>query len=116
MFKFVITSSTGQLASQKSSILSQLAHHFPFIFNLLGGHHLQPNGTQESPGLPKLINAHDSGEMQTGIPMDGIADDMDMYSEELQMLLGRNDHEINASRFLLFFVLLYFTLKSLIFY
>ncbi|RVX11615.1 Protein accumulation and replication of chloroplast 3 [Vitis vinifera] len=36
--------------------------------------------------------------MQTGIPMDGIADDMDMYSEELQMLLGRNDHEINASR------------------
>lgn len=99
----IILGSTGQLASQKSSILSQLAQHFPFIFNLLGGHHLQPNGTQESPsiegpGLPKLINAHDSGEMQTGIPMDGIADDMDMYSEELQMLLGRNDHEINASR------------------
>ena len=106
---FVITSSTGQPASQKSSILSQLAQRFPFIFNLLGGHHLQPNGTQErhsveGPSLPKIRNEQDSGEMQNGILMDGITDDINMYSEELQMLLSRDDQEIDALRFLLFLV------------
>lgn len=56
-----------------------------------------------------LINEQDSGGMQNGLPTEGIADDMDIYSEELQMLLSRNDHEITDLRFSL--VLLFFTLE-----
>uniref|UniRef100_A0A5B6YP81 Protein ACCUMULATION AND REPLICATION OF CHLOROPLASTS 3 n=2 Tax=Davidia involucrata TaxID=16924 RepID=A0A5B6YP81_DAVIN len=94
---------TGQQASQKSSIFSKLAQHFPFIFNLLRRNSLQSHDTRENyspenPCISEVINSPDSGEMPDIIPVDGTTEGFGIYSAEIQTLLSNNGDELYSWR------------------
>lgn len=99
----IIAACTERQASQKSSILSRLAQHFPFVFDLLRRPDRQLDDTEgnqslENPFFIKVTNASDSGEMQNEIPVDGTAESLDIYSEEQRIVLSRKYDEIDALR------------------
>nr|XP_011463496.1 PREDICTED: protein ACCUMULATION AND REPLICATION OF CHLOROPLASTS 3 isoform X2 [Fragaria vesca subsp. vesca] len=87
--------------SQKSSILSGLAQHFPFFFNLFSRHQSQINDTQESPSLQNAISEEidspDSGELGKINGVDVKAEDFNNYFEEPQTETNRNYNELHNS-------------------
>lgn len=93
----MITSDTGQQSSQKnSSILSTLAQHFPFVFDLLRKHHPQFNEIQ---GKHSHVNAS-CDEINSGLTHErGNGIDENSTAEDLQTVLSRDDNELYASRF-----------------
>ncbi|KAH0990834.1 hypothetical protein GBA52_002317 [Prunus armeniaca] len=73
-------------ASQKSSIFSGLAQHFPFIFDLFSRHQWQSNNTQKNPSpenarFSEEIDSPDSSEMGNRNAVDVVAKGFDEYSE-----------------------------------
>lgn len=74
---------------QEGRILSRLARHFPFFFNLLRRYHPQPNASKGN-NMPKdvypsaMINSKKSSEVESRIDLEGIAESFNNYSEELQ--------------------------------
>ncbi|KAK9935652.1 hypothetical protein M0R45_022745 [Rubus argutus] len=88
--------------SQKSSILSGLAQHFPFFFNLFSRHQPQSNDTQENPSLQNAflsekIDSPDSSEMGSRNAVDVIAEGFDSCSEEPQTGTNGNYSEFHIS-------------------
>ncbi|KAL5830002.1 hypothetical protein ACOSQ3_019470 [Xanthoceras sorbifolium] len=82
-----------QRPTQDSSILSRLAHHFPFVFNLLRRHYPRSNNTPGKNGLEnahhsKVISPSDSSETEDRIAVEGVAEGFDNYSEEVQTVLS----------------------------
>ncbi|KAM7487850.1 hypothetical protein LguiB_025334 [Lonicera macranthoides] len=93
----------GEETSQKDGMLSRLAKHFPFIFNFLGKHNLQPqsieeNGSFEDSHPSKVKNSPVSYEMPETVPVDGTAEDFGIYSAELQTLFSSSGDEIYSLR------------------
>ncbi|KAJ0096254.1 hypothetical protein Patl1_15695 [Pistacia atlantica] len=89
----VTLGSLEQQASHKSSILSRLALHFPFVSNLWRRSHPKANNTQgknaiEDACLPKVISSPEPGEMENIIAV------MERfnYSEEAQTVLGNDNY------------------------
>jgi hypothetical protein len=100
----VIASNTRQQSSQKSSILSTLARHIPFVFDLLRRHHPQLNGTEgnhlhENAFLYEERDSGDSCDGENGIDVNNIAEDNDRPPENFQTVGSSNDNEFYASRF-----------------
>ncbi|XP_021909853.1 protein ACCUMULATION AND REPLICATION OF CHLOROPLASTS 3 isoform X2 [Carica papaya] len=85
----VILSCLQQEPPQEGRILSRLARHFPFFFNLLRRYHPQPNASKGN-NMPKdvypsaMINSKKSSEVESRIDLEGIAESFNNYSEELQ--------------------------------
>lgn len=92
----LIVGDTGQQSSQKnSSILSTLAQHFPFVFDLLRKHHPQFNDIQ---GKHLHVNASCEG-INSGLTHErGNGIDENGTAEDLQTVLSRDDNELYASR------------------
>lgn len=117
----MITSFSEKQVSQKSSILSGLAQHFPFFFNLFSRHQPQLNDTQENPSLQNAfpseeIDSPDSSEMGSRNAVDVIAEGFDSYSEEPQTRINRNYSEFHISRFILYLAFYLVLLKILFCY
>ncbi|XP_050372013.1 protein ACCUMULATION AND REPLICATION OF CHLOROPLASTS 3, chloroplastic [Argentina anserina] len=87
--------------SQKSSILSGLAHHFPFIFNLFSKHQPQTNDTQKNRALqnalPKETDSPDYNELANINAVDDKSKDFNNYSEEPQTGTNNNYNEFHIS-------------------
>ncbi|XP_065628233.1 protein ACCUMULATION AND REPLICATION OF CHLOROPLASTS 3, chloroplastic [Quercus suber] len=92
----LIVGDTGQQSSQKnSSILSTLAQHFPFVFDLLRKHHPQFSDIQ---GKHLHVNASCEG-INSGLTHErGNGIDENGTAEDLQTVLSRDDNELYASR------------------
>lgn len=100
----MITSDNRQQSSQKSSILSTLFRHIPFVFDLLRRHHPQLNGTEgnhlhENAFLYEEIDSGDSHDGGNGTDVNNIAEDNDQHPEDFQTVGSSNDNEFYASRF-----------------
>lgn len=99
----LIVGDTGQQPSQTSGILSTLAQHFPFVFDLLRRHRPQLNDTQ---GKHLHVNARcsegiNSGrihEKGNGIDVNSTAEDFDRCSEDFVTGVSGDDNEFYASR------------------
>ncbi|XP_024193612.1 protein ACCUMULATION AND REPLICATION OF CHLOROPLASTS 3 isoform X2 [Rosa chinensis] len=87
--------------SEKSSILSGLAQHFPFFFNLFSRHQPQSNDSQEYPSLQnplsEEIDAPDSSELGNINAVDVKAEKFNNYSEEPQTGINSNYNEFHIS-------------------
>ncbi|XP_059446960.1 protein ACCUMULATION AND REPLICATION OF CHLOROPLASTS 3, chloroplastic [Corylus avellana] len=99
----LIVGDTRQQSSQKSSILSTLARHIPFVFDLLRRHHPHLNGTegnhlQENAFLYEERDSGDSHDGGNGIDVNNIAEDNDQLPENFQTVGSSNDNEFYASR------------------
>ncbi|KAF3976814.1 hypothetical protein CMV_000020 [Castanea mollissima] len=92
----LIVGDTGQQSSQKNnSILSTLAQHFPFVFDLLRKHHPQFNDIQ---GNHSHVNAS-CEDINSGLTHErGNGIDENSTAEDLQTVLSRDDNELYASR------------------
>lgn len=98
----MLTSSLEQKTSQNTSILSRLAHHFPFVFNLLKRHDQQSSDTQgknaiEDACLSEVTGSPDSGEMENNLTVEAGAKGVYNYSGEVQTVSSNYDN-IYASR------------------
>ncbi|KAM5566551.1 protein ACCUMULATION AND REPLICATION OF CHLOROPLASTS 3, chloroplastic [Rosa sericea] len=87
--------------SQKSSILSGLAQHFPFFFNLFSRHQPQSNDSRENPSLQnplsEEIDSPDSSELGNINAVDVKAEKFNNYSEEPQTGINSNYNEFCIS-------------------
>ncbi|XP_020534978.1 protein ACCUMULATION AND REPLICATION OF CHLOROPLASTS 3 isoform X2 [Jatropha curcas] len=86
---------------QRSSLLSRLAKHFPFFFNILRGHHKQSDKNEGINGLedvPETINSPDSGAMESKVAIDSTTNDIDEQLEEHDTLPSNNYYDIYGSR------------------
>ncbi|KAK4842089.1 hypothetical protein QYF36_015554 [Acer negundo] len=83
--------------SRDTSILSRLAHHFPFVFNLLRRHYPRSNNTPGNNGLEnahhsKVISPSDSSETEDNISVEGVAEGSDNNSEEVQTVFSNYNY------------------------
>ncbi|XP_065856793.1 protein ACCUMULATION AND REPLICATION OF CHLOROPLASTS 3, chloroplastic isoform X2 [Euphorbia lathyris] len=84
--------------SQKSSLLSRLAYHFPFVNKFLRRHHQQLddddviNGHKDAE-VPKTTNSPDSDEMEISF-LEGLAGGVDKDSEEHERLPSSSYNDI----------------------
>ncbi|KAG2707718.1 hypothetical protein I3760_05G160400 [Carya illinoinensis] len=99
----LIVGDTRQQSSKQSSILSTLAQHFPFVFDLLRRHNLQLNEIErndlhENASPCEGLDSRDSSERGNGIDVNGIAEDSEKYPKEFKAVVSSNDNEFYASR------------------
>lgn len=123
MYDHVITSDTRQQSSKKSSILSTLAQHFPFVFDLLRRHNpqlneIERNDLHENASPCEGLDSRDSSERGNGIDVNGIAEDSEKYPKEFKAVVSSNDNEFYASRFDCFppFVLVHLMMSASMIY
>ncbi|XP_024019398.1 protein ACCUMULATION AND REPLICATION OF CHLOROPLASTS 3 [Morus notabilis] len=92
----LVVGSTGQQVSQKSSILTRLAQHFPFIFRFFRRSHLQSSETKESSVLEGGLTTE---VIRNTNDVDVIAEGSDKYSEKFQMILNNYNEFHDSSEF-----------------
>ncbi|KAJ4710234.1 Protein ACCUMULATION AND REPLICATION OF CHLOROPLASTS 3 [Melia azedarach] len=95
--------SLEQKTSQNTSILSRLAHHFPFVFNLLKRHDQQSSDTQgknaiEDACLSEVTGSPDSGEMENNLTVEAGAKGVYNYSGEVQTVSSNYDNIYASSK------------------
>lgn len=94
---FVISSHLEEQTSQKSSIFTRLAQHFPFVFKLLRSSPSQSNGTSRNNFM--VINKIDSNEMENKVALEGIPGDSDDYFGGIENVQNRKPSDLNSLRF-----------------
>lgn len=82
-----------QESSEKSSLLSRLAQHIPFIFNILKKPDPPLQTAKES-----VDESPETSDMEEFVSMDNAPEDMSVYSGELSALFATNGEEISSLR------------------
>ncbi|KAL9413775.1 hypothetical protein AB3S75_042294 [Citrus x aurantiifolia] len=88
----VFTLGLVEQASRKSSIFSRLAHHFPFVFNLLRRNHQQSNDTRgnsefDNACVSEVIGPPDTSEIENKISNESVSEGFYNYSNDALTLL-----------------------------
>ncbi|KAL2541335.1 Protein ACCUMULATION AND REPLICATION OF CHLOROPLASTS 3 [Abeliophyllum distichum] len=84
-----------QQLARKNGMFSNLAQHFPFIFNIFKKQYPQPFNT-EHPHSSEVTNSPDIGEMPDINSLDGKTEDAGIYLDDFQTLLSNNSEEISS--------------------
>ncbi|KAK6252176.1 hypothetical protein QUC31_013896 [Theobroma cacao] len=90
----VILGHLEEQTSQKSSIFTRLAQHFPFVFKLLRSSPSQSNGTSRNNFM--VINKIDSNEMENKVALEGIPGDSDDYFGGIENVQNRKPSDLNS--------------------
>ncbi|XP_059278682.1 protein ACCUMULATION AND REPLICATION OF CHLOROPLASTS 3, chloroplastic [Lycium ferocissimum] len=83
-----------QEPSQKSSLLSRLAQHIPFIFNILK----KPDPPLQTAKESEIDETPEITDMAEFVSMDNAPEDMSIYSGELQALFPTNNEDTSFLR------------------
>lgn len=105
--KLCMTRCIEQQPSHRNSLLSRLAQHFPFMFNILKKpdspldcHHTKEINSLGNPGIPDVSNLQCSAEMLDMLsvdgtrPMDCEAEDASLYDEQLQEIFNTGEETL----------------------
>ncbi|EOY01211.1 1-phosphatidylinositol-4-phosphate 5-kinase, putative isoform 2 [Theobroma cacao] len=90
----VILGHLEEQTSQKSSLFTRLAQHFPFVFKLLRSSPSQSNGTSRNNFM--VINKIDSNEMENKVALEGIPGDSDDYFGGIENVQNRKPSDLNS--------------------
>ncbi|CAN4087555.1 unnamed protein product [Withania somnifera] len=85
---------TVQEPSEKSSLLSRLAQHIPFIFNILK----KPDPPLQTAKESEIDESLETSDMAEFLSLDNEPEDMSVYSGELQALFPTNGEEASILR------------------
>ncbi|KAL3379389.1 hypothetical protein AABB24_000214 [Solanum stoloniferum] len=83
-----------QEPSEKSSLLSRLAQHIPFIFNILK----KPDPPLQTAKESEIDESPETSDMAEIVSMDNAPEDMSIYSGELSALFPTNGEETSFLR------------------
>ncbi|KAJ8574260.1 hypothetical protein K7X08_026065 [Anisodus acutangulus] len=84
----------AQEPSEKSSLLSRLAQHIPFIFNILK----KPDPPLQTAKESEIDETPEISDMAEFVSMDNAPEDMSVYSGELQALFPTNSEDTSFLR------------------
>ncbi|KAH9658709.1 protein ACCUMULATION AND REPLICATION OF CHLOROPLASTS 3 [Citrus sinensis] len=97
----VVTLGLVEQASRKSSIFSRLAHHFPFVFNLLRRNHQQSNDTQgnsefDNACVSEVIGPPGTSEIENKISDESVSEGFYNYSNDAPTLLTNYNNDASS--------------------